>query len=303
MTLPHIRVYASRDFKYYRPVTSPVADIASRFFAFMASNTAEASHARYAYATAYEGSEPRTSGGFQGSELDRNVQAMLANPPTIVFAQGPMHPWGLFQDAELQSISSEATGGSGIQLDPAGCIFLPWAVHQVLKDAIESDDEQDKSVASFFLFAGVVHETAHWIAGNRHGYKHDPSRDRKKTSLLAKLDFTKSKIRTHTRRDWGTHAKELLLGWAYTFMSYADGTHELVSERIKPTLPHLRPALSPELQTYFTGEPLPEIIDISKYGAPKEHEVPKWRPKSDFLVVSCMSPDFSCHHGACRLRD
>ena len=85
--------------------------------------------------------------------------------------------------------------------------------------------------------------------------------------------------------------------------SFADGTHEIVSERIKPTLPHLRPALSPEAQTYFTGSPLPEIIDISKYGAPKEHEVPKWRPKSDFLVVSCMSPDFACHHGACRLRD
>ena len=51
-----------------------------------------------------------------------------------------------------------------------------------------------------------------------HGYKHDPSRDRKKTSLLAKLDFTMSKIKTHTRRDWGTHAKELLLGCAYTFM-------------------------------------------------------------------------------------
>ena len=87
------------------------------------------------------------------------------------------------------------------------------------------------------------------------------------------------------------------------YRSYADGTHEVVSERIKPTLPHLRPALSPDAQTYFTGEPLPEIVDISKYGAPKEHEVPKWRPKSDFLVVSCMSPDFACHHGACRLRD
>ena len=45
-------------------------------------------------------------------------------------------------------------------------IFLPWAVHQALKEAIEGDDEQDKSVASFFLFTGVVHETAHWIAGN-----------------------------------------------------------------------------------------------------------------------------------------
>ena len=131
MTLPHIKVYASRDFKYYRPVSSPVADIAARFYAFMTSNTGEASHARYAYATAYEGSEPRTPGGFQGSELDRNVQAMLANPPTIVFAQGPMHPWGLFQDAELQSISSGGTGGSAIQLDPAGCVRVESVIDRL----------------------------------------------------------------------------------------------------------------------------------------------------------------------------
>ncbi|EJF60256.1 hypothetical protein DICSQDRAFT_137595 [Dichomitus squalens LYAD-421 SS1] len=303
MTLPEIKVYASRDFKHYRVVSSPVADIAARFYGFMSSNSEAASHARYAYATAYQGVEPRTPGGFQGSELDHAVQHMLAHPPIIVFAQGPMHPWGLFEDAELQSISSEATGTSAVQLDPVNCIFLPWAVHQALKEGMEGDDEQDKAVASFFLLAGIVHETAHWIAACRHGYKRDPTRDRKKTSLLAKLDFTKTKITTHTRRDWGTHAKELLLGCAYTFMSYADGTHEVVSERVKPVLPHLRPALSPEVQTHCTGFPLPEVIDISKYGTPKEHEVPKWRPKSDFLVVSCMSPDFACHHGACRLRD
>ena len=124
MTLPVIKVFASRDFRHYRPVSSPVADIAARFYAFMTSNSDAASHARYAYATAFQGVEPRTPGGFHGSELDHAVQNMLMNPPTIVLAQGPMHPWGLFQDAEQQSISSGGTGTSSVQLEPVNLVSL-----------------------------------------------------------------------------------------------------------------------------------------------------------------------------------
>jgi hypothetical protein len=106
----------------------------------------------------------------------------------------------------------------------------------------------------------------------------------------------------HSRKDWGTHAKELLLGYAYTFIAYADGSHEVVCQRVNPIIPKLRPALSADTQMSIVGGDLPEMPDVSKYGAPALREAPKWRPNSDFLIVSCLSPDAACHHGACRLR-
>jgi len=312
MSFSPIQVFASREFIHYRTVSSPVADIAARFYDFMTSVSPDASHARYVYATAYVGTEPPTDKAFAGSPVDVAVREMLACPPVIVLAQGPMHPWGLFErSSETQSIASGLTSSSATptsdgrpKVEPAAAIFIPWAVHQVLEEAMENDDEQDASAASFFALACLVHETAHWIAANRRGYLRDPSREATKTSLLPKINFGKAKIATHTRRDWGTHAQELLLGCAFTFMSYADGAHEVVSERIKPLIPKLQPAITPEMIVHFTGNAIPPIVDVSRYGAPQPHEVPKWRQSlSDFLVVSCTSPDFSCHHGACRMRD
>lgn len=310
MSVPPIKVFSSRDFKHYRPVVgSPVAAIAHRFYSFITSTNVASAHARYAYATSYLGHEPQAGQPYVGSPLDEEVRQMLCQPPVIVLSQGPMHPWGLFlpeKEAERQSIRSsisETSSAPGIVVEPVSAIFLPWTVHQALKDAIDGGEQEEKSVAAFFILAGIVHETAHWIAANRHGYKHDPSRDASRTSTSPTVDFGKAKIVQHSRRDWGTHAKELLLGFAYTFVSYADGTHEVVCQRVAPVIPKLRPALDKPSQSALIGGPLPSIIDISKYGAPNLREVPKWRPKSDFLIVSCMSPDHSCHHGACRLRD
>lgn len=135
------------------------------------------------------------------------------------------------------------------------------------------------------------------------------------------MNFGIAKIRQHSRKDWGTHAKELLLGYAYTFVyvphplflcalllirssprTYADGSHEVVSQKVAPVIPKLKPALNPDVQAHFVGGALPPIVDISKFGAPNDREVPKWRPKSDYLIVSSVSPDAACHHGACRLR-
>ncbi|KZV98533.1 hypothetical protein EXIGLDRAFT_763387 [Exidia glandulosa HHB12029] len=309
--LPPIKVYASRDFRKYRLVQSPVADIAHRFYTFITSDSPEASHARFAYATAYSGSEPSmsTAGGpFVGSELDLAVQDMLSAPPCIVLAQGPMHPWGLFapemesERQSLRSVSTVSSTASGVVIEPVSAIFLPWQVHQALKDAMDADERDEAATAAYFLFAGIVHETAHWIAANRHGYKHDPTRDAHLTSMQARLDFEKAKIVQHSRRDWGTHAKELLLGFAFTFVSYADGTHEVVSQRIQPVIPKLKPAIAPDVQSRIIGFPsMPRIIDISKYGAPNVRAAPSWR-KSDFLIVSSISPDNACHHGACRIR-
>jgi hypothetical protein len=39
-------------------------------------------------------------------------------------------------------------------------------VHQALKDALDSNDPDDIASAKFFLMAGIIHETAHWIAAN-----------------------------------------------------------------------------------------------------------------------------------------
>jgi hypothetical protein len=186
MAVAPVKVFASRDFKSYRPVSSPVAAIAHRFFTFAAGNAPECAHARYAYATAYLGREPPVGAPFAGSELDEAVRTMLQNPPVVVLAQGPMQPWGLFgpeREAERQSIVSTASGGvvvepvSAVRFMCRACcprsanaagaqIFLPWSVHQALKDATDADDAADVAAASFFLMAGVIHETAHWIAAN-----------------------------------------------------------------------------------------------------------------------------------------
>lgn len=126
MTAAPIKVYASRDFKQYRAVSSPAAAIAARFYEFMASDAPAAAHARYAYATAYSGAEPVTGGApFAGSQLDHDVRGLMANPPTIVLAQGPMHPWGLFTpegEAERQSIRSGVSAASGIVIEPASAV-------------------------------------------------------------------------------------------------------------------------------------------------------------------------------------
>ena len=37
-------------------------------------------------------------------------------------------------------------------------------MHQALKDATDGAEPDEASTAAYFLFAGVVHETAHWIA-------------------------------------------------------------------------------------------------------------------------------------------
>ncbi|KZV79031.1 hypothetical protein EXIGLDRAFT_735938 [Exidia glandulosa HHB12029] len=309
MSFPAIKVYASRDFKHYRAVSSPVGAIAQRFFAFMTSDRPEASHARMAYATAYLGHEPTPGAPFAGSEDDRAIQQLLIQPPHIVLAQGPMHPWGLFteeKEAERASLRSFSTTASGVVLEPVNTIFLPWAVHQALKDSLDGDEPEEASAAAYFLFAGVVHETAHWIAAQRHGYKHDPTRSANLTSTMPLLDFEKSKIVQHSRRDWGTHAKELLLGYAFTFISYADGSHEIVCQKVHPII-KLKPAIPLDVQSHVIGVgagllKMPHIIDVSKYGPPNVREPPKWRPKSDFLIVSSISPDNACHHGACRIR-
>ncbi|EJD35112.1 hypothetical protein AURDEDRAFT_175837 [Auricularia subglabra TFB-10046 SS5] len=301
MSLPQIKVFASRDFKHYRPVASAVAQIAARFFAYMTAETPEASHARMAYATAYIGHEPNMKAAFAGSDVDRALRDVLLHPPVIVLAQGPMHPWGLFteeKEAERQSLRSVSSTQSVVE--PISAIFLPWQVHQALKDATEGDEPEEAAVAAYFLFAGVVHETAHWIAAQRHGYKHDPTRDANLTANIPRLDFEKSKIVQHSRRDWGTHAKELLLGYAFTFVSYADGSHEIVCQKVQPPL-KLKPAIGGDVQAALLGSKLPRMIDISKYGAPAVREAPKWR-KSDFLIVSSITPDNACHHGACRIR-
>ncbi|EJD46632.1 hypothetical protein AURDEDRAFT_113668 [Auricularia subglabra TFB-10046 SS5] len=123
--LPPIKVYASRDFKSYRLVQSPVAAIAHRFFSFVAGDSPEASHARFAYATAYVGHEPDAGAPFMGSELDLAVQQQLASPPVIVLAQGPMQPWGLFtpeKESERQSLRSFNSTTSGVVVEPGSAV-------------------------------------------------------------------------------------------------------------------------------------------------------------------------------------
>jgi hypothetical protein len=125
MALPSIKVYASRDFKQYRPVSSPVAQIAQRFYTFITSDSVPSAHARYTYATAYLGHEPESGRPYVGSSLDAEVREMLSSPPVIVLAQGPMHPWGLFlpeKEAERQSIRSSISGTSSA---PTGIVVEP----------------------------------------------------------------------------------------------------------------------------------------------------------------------------------
>jgi hypothetical protein len=128
MATPRIKVLASRDFKHYRNVASPVAAIAARYYAFMSSEAPAASHARYAYATAYLGHEPAGKEPFAGSQTDNAVRQMLADPPTIVLAQGPMHPWGLFtfeSELERQSLRSgvsSTTSGSTEVVEPVSAV-------------------------------------------------------------------------------------------------------------------------------------------------------------------------------------
>jgi len=120
-----IRVYASRDFKHFRAVQSPVGEIAQRYYSFISSNSPQASHARLAYATAYLGHEPKMSGPFAGSDLDRAVQTLLSSPPDIVLAQGPMHPWGLFTaeaESDRMTLRSVSTTTSGTVIDPVNAV-------------------------------------------------------------------------------------------------------------------------------------------------------------------------------------
>ncbi|KAH7099989.1 hypothetical protein BKA62DRAFT_707919 [Auriculariales sp. MPI-PUGE-AT-0066] len=299
-----IKVFASRDFKHYRSVQSPVAQIAERYYGFIAGDTPQASHARLAYATAYLGHEPSLNGPFAGSELDRAVQTILSSPPDIVLAQGPMNPWGLFTasaESERMSMRSGTTTSSGTVVEPLNAIFLPWQVHQAHKEGTDNDEPEEVAYASFFMFACVVHETAHWIAAQRRE-RHATTRDAALTGNMPLLDFEKSKITTHSRRDWGTHAKELLLGFAFTFISYADGSHEVVCQRVLPAISKLKPAIQLDVQAAVIGCKMPRLVDVSQYGPPAPREAPRWRKSSDFLIVSAISPDVSCHHGACRIR-
>jgi hypothetical protein len=128
MSLPSVRVFASRDFRSYRPVSSPVSAIADRFYAFLTGTSPESAHARYAYATAYLGREPTPGAPFAGSNLDEAVRDMLSSPPVIVLAQGPMQPWGLFgpeQDIERQSVVSSLSASSGVTVvEPVTAVSL-----------------------------------------------------------------------------------------------------------------------------------------------------------------------------------
>jgi hypothetical protein len=136
MALPPIKVVASRDFKHYRPVQSPVSAIAHRFYTFITSDSVASAHARYTYATAYLGREPEAGQPYVGSALDAEVRFMLSQPPVIVLAQGPMHPWGLFlpeKEAERQSIRSSLSGSSiattGTVVEPVTAVRLDPYVH------------------------------------------------------------------------------------------------------------------------------------------------------------------------------
>jgi hypothetical protein len=135
MSTPAIKVYASRDFRSYRPVASPVAAIAQRFYTFATGTAPECAHARYAYATAYLGQEPPMGAPFAGSPLDEAVRTMLLSPPVIVLAQGPMQPWGLFgpeREAERQSVAS--TGSGNLVIEPVSAVCPSSSLYQKSPD-------------------------------------------------------------------------------------------------------------------------------------------------------------------------
>jgi hypothetical protein len=53
------------------------------------------------------------------------VREVLANPPVIVLAQGPMQPWGLLGpefETERQSLASTNSGGSAIVVEPSTAV-------------------------------------------------------------------------------------------------------------------------------------------------------------------------------------
>ncbi|KAH8926507.1 hypothetical protein BT69DRAFT_1238907 [Atractiella rhizophila] len=305
------KLLASKDFIHYRLVDSPVAGIAERFYAFLASDHPSATECRYAYATAYMGHELESMSDYLlEHELDDKVRQCFERPPKLVLAQGTMKPYGLFAKIDSdgnsihssdRSLSSFSTA-SNANVDPYDAIFLPWTVHQILKDSIEAGDEEEemRRYAAYFAFACIVHETAHWMAVSRHGYVHDKERDLAHANKIM-VDRQRGQITIHSRNDWGTHAKELLLGHAFQFISYADGTSEVVTQRILPLNPNLKPSLPSATQTKIIDCQIPMMIDITRHGSPNVRSAPKWRTDG-FLIVTSMSPDAACHHGACRSR-
>ncbi|KAH8918852.1 hypothetical protein BT69DRAFT_1322562 [Atractiella rhizophila] len=303
------KLLASRDFVNFRWVDSPVAGIAQRFYSFLGSDHSSAVEARYAYATAFMGQEP--AGGMSDylmdNQLDAAVKNMFQSPPKVVLAQGTMKPYGLFArvDSDGNSIHSAGksitTTASNSPVDPYDSVFVPWTIHQILKDAIEAgDDEETRCFAAYFAFACIVHETAHWVAVSRHGYVHDRHRDIEHANKLA-ADPSRASITIHSRNDWGTHAKELLLGNAFQYLTYADGTSEVVTQRILPLNPHLKPCLPSAVQAHVIDCQIPTMVDITRFGRPNVRDLPKWKD-SGFLIVTSVSPDVACHHGACRSR-
>ncbi|KAH8926508.1 hypothetical protein BT69DRAFT_1278713 [Atractiella rhizophila] len=302
---PKGKLLASKDFTNYRFVDSPVAGIADRFFAFLASDLPAATECRFAYATSFLGRPPGSLGDYLvDEELDRNIKDFFGRPPKVVLAQGPMKPYGLLSRPSDSSSDGASSRSNSIsqpnQVDPYEAIFLPWTVHQNLKDAIAGGEEEDEArrYAAYFSFACLVHETAHWVAVSRHGYIPHKDRTENVTSLV--VDRQLGQVVIHRRDDWGIIAKELLLGHAFCYISYADGTSEVVTQRILPVNPKLKPSLPSAVQTKIIDCEIPTMTDITRYGSPNVREPPKWRD-GGFLVVTAVTPFSVCHHGDCTI--
>jgi hypothetical protein len=162
-------VLVTRNLSTYTEVISHIWDIQRRLYAILQLPTPESVNARRTFACCL----PPTT-----TNVDNELYAHFCSPPQIVLVQGTIDPGSVPRASNSPSVYSSTASAStssslrGTKTWTEGLapesvedvLFLPWALHSALEEAIEQDDAPAFGEAAFMALSALMYETAHWLS-------------------------------------------------------------------------------------------------------------------------------------------
>ncbi|GAA5930755.1 uncharacterized protein JCM15063_002449 [Sporobolomyces koalae] len=293
-----IPVNVTRDLVHFRKLpakATALAAVATSFLNLVASDEhPSAPSLRAAFLPALTGSDLKPRDPAVTLNLDRQVQTLLRNPPTITLVQAVLtpdqieHAWKAGPDSILMST-----------------IVLAFPLHQELERAKAEGAKEETANLSMLVIATLAHELAHWIFVKVHGYQHaDPMSDTASlhtTATQASMSSLQSNgsllVPSRNKHDVGFRAVMALIGCDYELLTYAIGERQLVKRRY----PTRRSAtLTPPLVYYLIGD-TPAIVDVTSWPPTAVGMIPPFKEgDSMYAITSVLTPSgIGKSHGLC----
>jgi len=284
MALAQGPTFISRDLVRFIKRPSPVTALLNRLYELLLGTTPLSTSARSSFAHSWVGYEVTLTEAIS-TDMDEKMKEAFTVRPQIVLLQGTAHPRRVSEPwIPIRNLNAEKASPATISRDDAeDVIFLPFSLHQLILEAVDDRDEEMQATWMMMALIILTYELSHWLFTKNNGY-------REGKGLL-------------DAGDAGMRSIELLLGYHYKLVSYADGTRDLVKRRLPPPRDSIPPSLPASLLPSLLGFQVPpKIVDISSYPDRRTNELPTWKgDDAMYKITSIMDPSELCHHGDCRI--